>query len=161
MWGWWGREKTMMMPTEPSADHNAQDAHHPRRSKPLIAIVEDDRPLATTYQQVLEQEGGWQTLIVCDGEEALRQLPQTRPDLILLDYNLPGLDGATLYRLLRARPPTALTPILIVTASPDWVLRRAGLEPREYLHKPFDLDDLLAAIESLLVHPPAHPPAVE
>lgn len=146
----------MMMPTEPPADHEAPEDTQLRRAKPLIAIVEDDRTLAATYQRALEEEGGWQTLTFSDGEEALRQLPEARPDLILLDLTLPGVDGATLYRLLRARPRTALTPILIVTASQDWMLRRAGLEPREFLRKPFELDTLLAAIESLLANPPAH-----
>lgn len=151
----------MMMPTEPPADHDAPGNTNPRRAKALIAIVEDDRALATTYQHVLEEEGGWQTLTFSDGEEALRQLPEVRPDLILLDFTLPGVDGATLYRLLRVRPLTASTPILIVTASQDWMLRRAGLEPREFLRKPFELDTLLAAIESLLANPPAHQSAVE
>lgn len=151
----------MMLPPEPLAHDEAHNTSHPRRSKPLIAIVEDDQTLAITFQRALEEEGGWQTLVVGDGEEALHQLPEARPDLILLDLTLPGLDGATLYRLLRARPVTALTPILIVTASPDWKLRRAGLEPREYLHKPFELDTLLSAIESLLANPPAHRATVE
>lgn len=144
----------MMMPTEPSADHGAPDTPQPQRSKPLIAIVEDDRTLAITYQRALEDEGGWQTFIICDGQEALRQVPEAHPDLILLDLKLPGLDGASLYRLLRALPATACTPILIVTASQDWKLRRDGLEPREYLRKPFQLDKLLSAIESLLADPP-------
>ena len=124
----------------------------------LIAIVEDDRTTAATYQHLLEEEGGWRTLVLSDGEEALHRLPEARPDLILLDMTLPGLDGASLYRLLRARPETAHTPILIVTASQDWKLRRVGLEPRAYLRKPFNIADLLGAVEALLKSGPDLPP---
>lgn len=122
----------------------------------LIAIVEDDKLLAVTYKQAIEDDGRWRTLVVGDGQDALHQLPGAHPDLILLDYALPGLDGASLYHLLRARPETATTPVLIVTASHEWELRRAGLEPLEYLRKPFELDQLLRAIETLLAHPPTH-----
>jgi DNA-binding response OmpR family regulator len=128
------------------------------RNAQLIAIVEDDQTLAGTYQQVLEEEGGWRTLVVDDGEEALHRLPELHPDLILLDMMLPGLDGAALYRLLRARPETARTPILIVTASQVWKLHRVGLEPSAYLHKPFEVADLLSAVAALLADPP-DPPA--
>jgi DNA-binding response OmpR family regulator len=120
------------------------------RSAALIAIVEDDDLLATMLRQVLEEEGGWETLVVGDGAEALHVLPAARPDIILLDVALPGLDGVSLYRMLRGRRETWSTPILIVTASHDWELRRLGLESQAFLRKPFDLDDLLAAVEQVL-----------
>jgi DNA-binding response OmpR family regulator len=120
------------------------------RSGTLIAIVEDDATLASTFQQVLEEERGWDTLIFGDGEEALHTLPAAKPDMILLDVSLPGLDGVSLYRMLRARRETFATPILIVTASHDWELQRLGLEANALLRKPFDLDELLSAVENLL-----------
>src|SRR5689334_1504404 len=97
------------------------------RQARLIDIVEDDDTLASTFQQVLEEERGWSTMVVGDGEEALRILPAARPDMILLDVTLPGLDGVSLYRMLRGRRETAATPILIVTASHEWELQRLGL----------------------------------
>jgi DNA-binding response OmpR family regulator len=120
------------------------------RSGTLIAIVEDDTMLASTFQQVLEEERGWETMVVGDGAEALHVLPSAQPDMILLDVTLPGLDGVSLYRMLRGRRETWATPILIVTASHEWELQRLGLEAHALLRKPFDLDDLLAAVEKLL-----------
>lgn len=129
------------------------------RTSRLIAIVEDDDVLATTFRQVLEEERGWATMVLGDGEEALRVLPSARPDMILLDVTLPGLDGVSLFRMLRARRETWATPILIVTASHDWELQRLGLEPHQWLRKPFDLDDLLGAVERLLREAPTEVPA--
>jgi two-component system, chemotaxis family, chemotaxis protein CheY len=125
------------------------------RPKRLIAIVEDDDTLAMTFRQALEEERGWSTMVVGDGEEALHVLPAARPDMILLDMTLPGLDGVSLYRMLRGRRETLETPILIVTASHEWELQRRGLEPLQLLRKPFDLDDLFHAIESLLQDVPS------
>jgi DNA-binding response OmpR family regulator len=138
--------------TTPGAATEVGDAGTQRaaRSGTLIAIVEDDSTLASTFQQVLEEERGWDTLVVSDGEEALHVLPTAQPDMILLDITLPGLDGVSLYRMLRARRETWATPILLVTASHEWELKRLGLEAHALLRKPFDLDDLLAAIEQLL-----------
>lgn len=131
-------------------ESDAPALRHATHTGTLIAIVEDDNMLASTFKQVLEEERGWATMVVGDGEEALRTLPTAQPDMILLDVTLPGLDGVSLYRMLRGRRETKATPILIVTASHDWELRRLGLEAHTVLRKPFDLDDLLAAIERLL-----------
>ena len=137
----------------------SDDASHagpqqPTRTGTLIAIVEDDATLASTFKQVLEEERGWETVIFGDGEVALHTLPAAQPDMILLDVSLPGLDGISLYRMLRARRETFATPILIVTASQDWELQRLGLKADALLRKPFEIDDLLVAVENLLREPP-------
>jgi DNA-binding response OmpR family regulator len=121
-----------------------------RQSGTLIAIVEDDDALANIFKQALKQERGWDAIVLGDGQEALRRLPEVRPDMILLDVALPGLDGISLYRMLRGRPETQDTPILIVTGYPDWEVRRHGLEPRQFLRKPCEIDELLSAVEQLL-----------
>jgi len=105
---------------------------------------------ASDEPPVAEEERGWDTMVVGDGQEALRVLPEAHPDMILLDMTLPGLDGISLYRMLRARRETATTPILIVTAHHAWELQRNGLEPHQLLRKPFDIDELLTAIETLM-----------
>lgn len=130
-------------------EYKAHEAAGPRTAK-LIAIVEDDETLAKTFQDVLEVESGLATRVLGDGEEAMRVLPALRPDLIVLDVKLPGLDGISLYRMLRARRETGTTPILIVTASAEWELQRHGLDPVRLLRKPFELDDLLSAVTTLL-----------
>jgi DNA-binding response OmpR family regulator len=130
----------------PDTDRQPASPHEAK----LIAIVEDDFSLAMTFRELLEEERGWKTLLLSDGEEALRVLPETRPDMILLDMNLPGLDGISLYRMLRARRETCSTPILIVTASHQWELQRNGLVSCQLMRKPFDLGELLLAVETLL-----------
>jgi DNA-binding response OmpR family regulator len=137
-------------PTEAVEHVSEPGIQRATRSGTLIAIVEDDSILASTFQQVLEEERGWDTMVVGDGEEALHVLPSAQPDMILLDVTLPGLDGVSLYRMLRGRRETWATPILIVTASHEWELQRLGLEANALLRKPFDIDDLLAAVERLL-----------
>jgi DNA-binding response OmpR family regulator len=137
-------------PAQPETRMKSGDGSRSLGSARLIAIVEDDHALAATFQQALKQERGWDAIVLGDGQEALRQLPEVRPDMILLDVALPGLDGISLYRMLRGRRETQNTPILIVTASREWEVRRYGLEPRQFLHKPFDIDELLTAVERLL-----------
>jgi DNA-binding response OmpR family regulator len=131
------------------ASGSGDGAATPRTSK-MIAIVEDDEMLAKTFQDVLEDEPGWATRVLGDGEEAMSVIPTLRPDMIVLDVNLPGLDGISLYRIFRGHRETESTPILIVTASPEWDIQRHGLERYRLLRKPFDLDDLLSAVAALL-----------
>lgn len=131
-----------------------EDQPAPARLTKLIAVVEDDEILAQTFCEVLQEERGWATLVLGDGEDALRVLPEIRPDMILLDMTLPGLDGVSLYRMLRARRETAATPILIVTGSHEWELQRVGLEPGQLLRKPFNVEDLIIAVEALLQDSP-------
>jgi DNA-binding response OmpR family regulator len=118
----------------------------------LIAVVEDDRELATLFQAALEEFGLWRVVLLHDGAEAFQHLPTLRADLIVLDVGLPNLDGISLYRMLQGHRATSQTPILIVTASYEWQLRRQGLEPDTIavLRKPFDMDNLLERVKRLL-----------
>jgi len=116
----------------------------------LIAIVEDDQVLAQLFQDVLEDIGSWKTVVFCDGVEALQRLPQVHADLILLDVNLPSLDGVSLYRILRGHTATRTTPVLFITASRDWELQRQGIGSEQHLHKPFDVNNLLQMVRRLL-----------
>ena len=121
----------------------------------MIAIVEDNRDLAHTLKNVFEETGGWRARVYTDGEDARHRLPADCPDLIVLDIELPGLDGASLHRMLRAMPETAATPILVTTAHHEWVLQRMGFEPDAIMLKPFDLDELLATVSTLLAKSPS------
>jgi DNA-binding response OmpR family regulator len=118
----------------------------------LIAVVEDDRELAALFQTALEEFGLWRVVLLHDGAEAFQHLPTLHADLIVLDIGLPNLDGISLYRMLQGHRATSQTPILIVTASYEWQLRRQGLEPgaMAFLRKPFDMNDLLEGASRLL-----------
>ncbi len=127
----------------------------------LILVVEDDpklRPLMTEY---LRSEG-YATAEVADGTEAMRVWRERQPDLIVLDWMLPGLSGLDVARQVRA---TGHTPIIMLTArneEPDIIV---GLEigADDYLTKPVSMRQLVARIRAVLrrTHPEVAPPAGE
>jgi DNA-binding response OmpR family regulator len=116
-----------------------------------ILIVEDNLKLAANLQRLLELEGH-AVAVANDGEEGLRRALAERFDCILLDLNLPKLDGIGVCRALRAGDDPTPVPILMLTARSskrDVVL---GLDTGadDYLAKPFDLDELLARVRTLM-----------
>ncbi|MBA2952618.1 response regulator [Nocardioides sp. MAH-18] len=115
-----------------------------------VLVAEDDVRLADLLDQSLT-EAGWDVEVVHDGRSAYRRsLPDGMPyDVLLLDWMLPGLDGATVCRRLRELGVT--TPVLMLTARGDVRDRVSGLDAGadDYLAKPFDLDELLARLRAL------------
>jgi len=116
----------------------------------LIAIVEDDAGLGLLFQDMLERTGQWRLQVFSDGQDARARLPELGADLILLDICLPGLDGVSLYKMLRGHSNTKHTPIIVITGSHDWELHRMGLHTGLLLHKPFQTQELLCMIRALL-----------
>lgn len=116
----------------------------------LIAIVEDDAALTELYCDMLNAAGNWKARFFSDGLDAAARLPELDADIILLDMSLPGLDGVSLYKQLRGHHRTKDTPIIVITASYDWELRRLGLHTGLLLHKPFQMHELLLMIQTLL-----------
>lgn len=116
-----------------------------------ILVVEDERPL----QQLLAynlRAAGFSVLQAFDGEEALLLSEEDQPDLILLDWMLPGLSGIELCRRLRRRPATANIPIVMLTARAEEADRLRGLESGadDYVTKPFSMAELIARIRAVL-----------
>ena len=113
-----------------------------------ILVVEDDLGIADTLRRGLIFEG-YRVTLVHNGEDALQSAREQMPDLVVLDWMLPGLDGLEVCRRLRAASDV---PILMLTAKdtvPDRVLGLdAGAD--DYLVKPFAFDELLARIRALL-----------
>ncbi|KAB8141487.1 response regulator transcription factor [Chloroflexia bacterium SDU3-3] len=114
----------------------------------MILVVEDDQILQETIQYNLEQ-AGYQVLVAADGIQGLDLARRHKPDLILLDIMLPGLDGFSVCRILTQE---ATIPIIIVTALHDEAHIIAGLElgANDYITKPFSLGELLARVRALL-----------
>jgi diguanylate cyclase (GGDEF)-like protein len=86
------------------------------RERPIILVVDDDRMIRAMSRDALE-EAGYEVVEACDGAEALDRFEQQRPDLLMLDVEMPGRDGISVCRELRERYPDDPTPILIVTAA--------------------------------------------
>lgn len=116
-----------------------------------VALIEDDADLAFTIRVNLEREGYGVTPFG-NGHEGLLAIQQGGFDFLVLDLNLPDLDGFTICRELRRNPVTAKLPILMLTARTSEQDRIMGLElgADDYLVKPFSVRELLARVAAIL-----------
>jgi CheY-like chemotaxis protein len=114
-----------------------------------ILVVEDQHDVAELIQVVLRGEG--HTVAVArDGAQGLMLSRDWKPDLILMDIMLPGVDGGTLISRLRQEPDTADLPIIAMSASRTLRDRTEELQADALLSKPFDVDALLVQVQFLL-----------
>lgn len=120
-------------------------------NKPRLLVVDDDPRLLHIVTLFLGVAGYEVTSATC-GEEALEAIEQHRPDLIISDVMMPGIDGVELCRRLRARPDTATVPIIMFTALSDAADIRAAHEAgaNQLITKPFNLTGLGAVVKSFL-----------
>jgi two-component system, OmpR family, phosphate regulon response regulator PhoB len=118
---------------------------------PNILIVEDEADLALMLRYNLEAQG-FGVQAVASGDEAVEAMRDTLPDLILLDWMLPGLSGIELCRRWRAREETARIPIIMITARGEEEERVRGFATGadDYVVKPFSVPELLARVQALL-----------
>jgi len=121
------------------------------RSLPRILIVEDESPIAELISVNL-RHNGFQPVWAMDAESAQRELDEILPDVILLDWMLPGESGLTLAKRWRSSARTKTVPILMLTARGDEADRVAGLDAGadDYIVKPFSPRELLARIRAVL-----------
>lgn len=121
------------------------------KSLPRILIVEDESSIAELISVNL-RHNGFQPVWAMDAESAQRELDEILPDVILLDWMLPGESGLTLARRWRAGARTKAVPILMLTARGDEADRVAGLDAGadDYIVKPFSPRELLARIRAVL-----------
>ena len=121
------------------------------RTIPRILIVEDEPAIAELIAVNL-RHNGFQPVWAIDAESAQRELDEILPDVILLDWMLPGESGLTLARKWRASSRTKVVPILMLTARGDEADRVAGLDAGadDYIVKPFSPRELLARIRAVL-----------
>jgi two-component system phosphate regulon response regulator PhoB len=118
---------------------------------PYVLVAEDEDALATLLQYNLDKEG-YRVTVAADGEEALTQVDEQLPDLILLDWMLPKISGIEVCRRLRSRPETRNVPILMLTARGEESDRIRGLDTGadDYVVKPFSMTELTARIRAVL-----------
>jgi len=81
-----------------------------------ILVVDDEEHLRELVQACLEDLGGWETLVAGSGEECLQILQTERPNAILLDLSMPGMDGFAVYEILGSDPITRSIPLILLTA---------------------------------------------
>ena len=116
--------------------------------KQRILIVDDDANIAELISLYLMKEC-YETKIVGDGESALREFPEFKPNLVLLDLMLPGMDGYQVCRELRI---TSQVPIIMLSAKGEIFDKVLGLElgADDYMIKPFDSKELVARVKAVL-----------
>ena len=117
-----------------------------------ILVVEDEADIASLIKHALERGGGAVVETVATGAAALAAAAAGPPDLMILDLNLPVMDGLEVCRLVRAKPATAGVPIIMLTARTSEGDRVAGLDlgADDYITKPFSLRELTARVRAVL-----------
>lgn len=116
----------------------------------LILLIEDDHPNAQLFLHILSEETSYHVFWVTHGLAALHFTQHVKPQLFLLDYYLPDMNGIELYDRLHARKELEAVPALIMGASLEAVgndIKQRGLLA---MGKPFDLDEFLSTIEGIL-----------
>jgi two-component system phosphate regulon response regulator PhoB len=121
------------------------------RKLPRVLVVEDEPSIAELIAVNL-RHNGFSPIVVFDGAAAQREVDAVLPDLILLDWMLPGESGATLARQWRKSDRTKTVPIIMLTARSDESDKVQGLDAGadDYITKPFSTQELLARIRALL-----------
>ncbi len=125
------------------------------RSQPLVLIIEDQPDIVDLIDLIL-QRGGYQVLRAYNGTEGLELTRKHKPDVVLLDVMVPGLDGWEYHAAVRDDPELRHIPIIYVTAraSAEERLRALDVEgAAAYIIKPFSPKELLQTIEYVLKHP--------
>jgi phosphate regulon transcriptional regulator PhoB len=119
--------------------------------KETILIVEDEKDIIKMLEYNLEKEG-FKTLSARNGEDALDAAYRDRPDLILLDLMLPGMDGLEVCKTLKNDTKTASIPVIMLTAKSQESDKIVGLElgADDYMTKPFSPRELIARIKAVL-----------
>ena len=114
----------------------------------LILVVEDDEAIGTLLVQLLAQETHYRALLAVDGFEALNVVREIKPDLFILDYQLPMMNGIQLYDSLHVISQLESVPAILLSVR----LPRHEVEKRSLIGmgKPFDLDELLETVNKTL-----------
>lgn len=116
-----------------------------------VLVVEDEADISALVKHYLEKEG-YRVLVVPDGAKGLAEAERRKPDLLILDLMLPGIDGLEVCKKIRGRSETASIPVLMLTAKGEESDKIIGLElgADDYLTKPFSPRELVARVKALL-----------
>jgi DNA-binding response OmpR family regulator len=120
------------------------------RKKKVVVIGEDDEPIATLLRDSINDEDGYQAVVVSDGALVLETVRQVHADLLVLDIMMPGLNGFEVYDRVRADTDIRNMPVLFVSAATNQFesdFAERGIS--DVISKPFDLNDLLAQVRIL------------
>ncbi len=131
--------------------NHPQEVSVERPESKTILIVEDDASVGASLVQAIVEETPYLAFLVIDPLEALQIMRDLKPDMMLLDYQLPHMNGFELYDRMQEQKVLSDIPILFISAN----LPQTEIERRHLIgmRKPFELDDLLSTIEKVLSSP--------
>ncbi len=131
-------------------DH-PQEVSTERPGNKTILVVEDDASVGASLVQAIVEETPYLAFLVIDPLEALQVMRDLKPDMMLLDFQLPHMNGLELYDRMQEKKVLSDIPILFISAN----LPQKEIEQRHLIgmRKPFELDDLLSTIEKVLNSP--------
>ncbi len=120
--------------------------------KRMRALIVEDEPAISELLAVNLRHNGFEPVVCMDGEQAQRELDAVLPDIVLLDWMLPGMSGIALARLWRKTERTKHVPILLLTARSEEGDKIQGLDAGadDYITKPFSTQELMARIRAIL-----------
>jgi CheY-like chemotaxis protein len=123
-----------------------------RKTKKIILIVEDEKDVLKLLKSLFEITGDYRTLSALDGEEAIRSVQADNPDVIILDIQLPKLDGYEVCRYVKSDPATSHIKVLLLSGmTQDYDIQKAfSLGADAYITKPFSPTALLDKVAELL-----------
>ena len=118
-----------------------------------VLVVDDEPVLRTIVREILHEEG-YAVIEAADGRVMLEIMARERPDLVLMDVMMPGIDGREAYRQLRSRPEHRDVPVVMMSAG----VRPIKLDPSiaGFMAKPFDVTQLIELVARLIGHPHAN-----
>lgn len=136
---------------EPATKYPAAMARENGRTAKTILIVDDEEDLRQSIADALESEG-YRVVSAADGREGIAEAVTFTPDLILVDYRMPEVDGVQFLRDLRSHDEVKNTPVMIVTVDPQLELRKSAtdLGIQGFLVKPFSMGELMQSVRNLL-----------
>lgn len=115
-----------------------------------VLVVDDDREIVEMTRLILES-GGYEVIPASSGEEALRSASHDRPDLILLDINMPGMDGWETLKILKVDEATQAIPVAMFSIKLELRDKLHGLKQGafDYITKPFSYDEILERVRRI------------
>ena len=127
----------------------SRNANVPANVKTVL-VVDDEPVLRAIVREILHEEG-YAVIEAADGRVMLEIMARERPDLVLMDVMMPGVDGREAYRQLRSRPEHRDVPVVMMSAA----VQPHGLDPSiaGFMAKPFDITELVALVASLIGRP--------
>ena len=146
-------KKIIPLPQQEAAPATANDAK-PNDGPPRVLYVEDSEPNFRLMENVLRERPGTDLIWAETGTRALELAHEKKPNLVLLDLDLPDIHGSKVLESLQTQPETARTPVIVISAdaTPSQIERMLTAGARNYLTKPFEIRRFLCMFDEIFAH---------